>query len=74
MKKLVRDILIISAISLLLAVLIGIPACGKDKKGKPISDFYFFAAKNDITMGEGNQRADATATFNISSLSKEIHF
>ena len=54
MRKLVRDILVISVISLLLAVLIGIPACGKDKKGKPVSDFYFFAAKNDITMGKGN--------------------
>lgn len=57
MKKLGRNILAISAISLLLAVLVGLSACGKAKPaepGKPVSDFYFFAAKYDINPGIGS--------------------
>lgn len=51
MRKLVRDILVISAISLLLAVLVGLPACGKVK---PVSDFYFLVTRNDINPSIGS--------------------
>ena len=57
MKKIGRNILVISAISLLLAVLVGLPACGKAKPvkpaepAKPVSDLYFFADKNDFNNG-----------------------
>jgi len=62
MMKLGRNILVISAISLLLAILVGLPACGKAKPAKPtepteptpVSDFYFLAARNDINPGIGS--------------------
>jgi len=53
MMKLGRNILVISAISLLLAILVGLPACG-NAKPTPVSDFYFLAAQNDINRGIGS--------------------
>lgn len=74
MKKQGRNILVISAISLLLAVLVGLPACGKVKPVKPASDFYFFATKNDINPGVENLSADGHAIFNISSDCRKVLF
>jgi hypothetical protein len=62
MEKLGRNILVISVISLLLPVLVGLPACDKAKLVKPtkpteptpVSDFYFLAARNDINPGIGS--------------------
>ena len=54
MKKLGKNILVISTISLLLAILVGLSACGKAKPGEPVSDFFFLAARNDINLGIGS--------------------